>query len=80
MENKVLVLNCTVNWFGCFLSLFVVSGTKNSTLSILTHYFKKKKKKQRLLRSLGLGYRNEPRRRESILLGRLLSNRAVTSL
>lgn len=39
MENKVLVLNCIVKWFGCFLSLSIVSGTKDSTLSILIHYF-----------------------------------------
>lgn len=44
MENKVLVLNCTVNWFGCFLSLSIVSGTKDSTLSILTHFVLEKKK------------------------------------
>lgn len=44
MESKVQVLNCTVNWFPCFLRLSILSGAMDSTPSILTHCLKKKKK------------------------------------
>lgn len=46
MENKVQVLNCTVNWLGCFLRL---------SISVLTHYLEEGGERRRRRKEEGRG-------------------------